>query len=55
VLPGAAFVGVLALTVPDAAVDSFLEAIDAVVERMRRSPSFWTEALRMARRVLHII
>ena len=44
-----------ALNVPDAAVDAFLEAIDAVVERMQRSPSFWSEALRMARRVLHVI
>jgi len=44
-----------ALNVPDAVVNAFLEAIDAVVQRMQRSPSFWSEALRMARRVLHVI
>ncbi len=44
-----------ALNVPDAAVDAFLEALDEVVERMQRSPSFWSEALHMARRVLHVI
>jgi ornithine--oxo-acid transaminase len=44
-----------ALNVPDAAVDALLDAIDEVVKRMQRSPSFWSEALRMARRVLHVI
>ena len=44
-----------ALNVPDGAVDAFVEALDSVVELMHRSTRFWSEALRMARRVLHVI
>ncbi len=43
------------LNVPDAAVDSFVEAVESVVELMHRSTRFWSEALRMARRVMHVI
>jgi ornithine--oxo-acid transaminase len=43
------------LNVPDSAVDTLVEAVESVVELMHRSTRFWSEALRMARRVMHVI
>ena len=42
------------LTVEESQIDRFAEAVGDVVERMHRSPSFWTEAVGMARRVANI-
>ena len=42
------------LTVEESQIDWFAEAVGDVVERMHRSPSFWTEAVGMARRVANI-
>jgi ornithine--oxo-acid transaminase len=42
-----------ALNVSDAQVESFLDAVQAVVELMHGSTRFWSEALGMAARVLH--
>ncbi|HEY2387027.1 MAG TPA: aspartate aminotransferase family protein [Candidatus Binatia bacterium] len=44
-----------ALNVSDSQIDAYLEGIEAVVELMHRSNRFWSEALGMARRVLHVI
>jgi ornithine--oxo-acid transaminase len=43
------------LTVNDAQIDRYASAIEAVVDVMHSSPSFWSEALGMARRVLATI
>jgi ornithine--oxo-acid transaminase len=44
-----------ALNVSDAQIDAYLDGLEAVVELMHRSSRFWSEALGMARRVLHVI
>jgi len=44
-----------ALNVADAAIDAFVDAAESVVELMHSSTRFWSEALRMARRVLHVV
>jgi hypothetical protein len=41
--------------VSDAQIDAYLDGLEAVVELMHRSSRFWSEALGMARRVLHVI
>ena len=40
------------LVVTDAQIDHYVSAIEAVVDLMHNSPSFWSEALGIARRVL---
>lgn len=42
------------LTVEDSQIDRFVTAIGSVVKQMHESPSFWTEALGLARRVANI-
>jgi ornithine--oxo-acid transaminase len=42
------------LVVTEEQVGQFVEAVQDVVELMHSSPSFWTEALGLARRALHI-
>ena len=44
-----------ALTINEAQLDEFVDAIDAVVKLMHTSTGFWTEALGMARRVINVI
>lgn len=44
-----------ALTINDAQLDEFVDAIEAVVKLMHTSTRFWTEALGMARRVINVI
>ncbi len=44
-----------ALNVSDAQVATYLDGVEAVVDLMHRSGRFWSEALGMARRVLHVI
>lgn len=44
-----------ALNVPDEALDRYLDAVEAVVDLVHRSTSFWSEALGMARRVIDVI
>ena len=44
-----------ALTIKEAQLDEFVDAIDAVVKLMHTSTGFWTEALGMARRVINVI
>lgn len=42
------------LTVTETELDRFVKAIAEVVERMHTSPTFWTEALSLARRVVNV-
>ncbi|QOY92185.1 aspartate aminotransferase family protein [Paludibaculum fermentans] len=42
------------LVVDEAQIDTFVEAMGAVVELMHTSASFWTEAIGLARRVVNI-
>ncbi|MFZ0889110.1 MAG: aspartate aminotransferase family protein [Candidatus Binataceae bacterium] len=44
-----------ALTISEAQLDEFVSAMEAVVKLMHTSTSFWTEAIGMARRVIHVI
>jgi len=44
-----------ALNVSDAQIGTYLDSLEAVVALMHRSNRFWSEALGMARRVLHVI
>ncbi len=44
-----------ALTIMEAQVDEFVDAMEAVVKLMHTSTSFWTEAIGMARRVINVI
>jgi ornithine--oxo-acid transaminase len=44
-----------ALNVTEAQLDTFVEAVEAIVELMHRSNGFWSEALGMARRVIDVI
>jgi ornithine--oxo-acid transaminase len=44
-----------ALTIKEAQLDEFVDAIDAIVKLMHTSTGFWTEALGMARRVINVI
>jgi ornithine--oxo-acid transaminase len=42
------------LIVEDSHLDAFVQAVAEVVECMHSSPAFWSEALGLARRVIHI-
>ena len=44
-----------ALNVPEADLERFLEGLEAVVAMMHGSTRFWSEALGMAARVLHVV
>ncbi len=44
-----------ALTITEAQLDEFVNAMEAVVKLMHTSTGFWTEAIGMARRVIHVI
>ena len=44
-----------ALNVPDAHLDAFLDAIESVAGLMQTSTRFWSEALGMAGRVIHVV
>ncbi len=44
-----------ALIVTQPQVDTFVDAMKAVVDLMHNSTGFWTEALSMARRVINVI
>ena len=44
-----------ALNVTEAQLDTYVEAVETIVELMHRSNRFWSEALGMARRVIDVI
>jgi ornithine--oxo-acid transaminase len=44
-----------ALVISESQADEFVEAMEAVVNLMHTSTSFWTEAIGMARRVINVI
>jgi ornithine--oxo-acid transaminase len=44
-----------ALVITESQIDEFVKAMEAIVDLMHESTSFWTEALGMARRVINVI